>query len=195
DVLDVMLESLTDPEALAEIARGYHAEYTEQQQRNRTDVASLRKKLSRVQVQIDRLVDAITDDSGAPVRQLNNKLKGLDIERHGLEEQLRVATLESNVVELHPKAIDLWKANITIVHAALERDAMALEHRAAFRTVIDSIKVMPTEPYADYHVIPFARLGALMGVNLFPTSRSTAEIMKEQGLTCCDAPEPVNTGS
>jgi hypothetical protein len=37
-----------------------------------------------------------------------------------------------------------------------------------------------------YEVTPYARLSAIMGVELFPTMRSTDQILEDTGFSCTD---------
>jgi site-specific DNA recombinase len=187
---------LTDPRALMEAARAYHAEWTERNKKNRGEHAAVLAKLKRVMVRIDRLVDAI-ENSDLPVKDLVAKLQPLEVERVGLAERLRLIEAEgTSVVDLHPNVIADYQANIERLHAALEQDALALENRTAFRTLIDSIVVHPTGDRTDYEFTPYGRLGALMGgVELFPTARTPQKILKEQGLEVCDDVASPNTST
>jgi site-specific DNA recombinase len=188
-VLEGMREHLTDPEALAEAARAYHERWSERERQNRTDAASIRKQLNRVQVQIDRLVAAIMH-TGTPIPELTDRLQPLEIERAGLTERLRLVDAETNVVQLHPAAITSYRANVIKLHEALSRDALTLENRQAFRNLIDSIVMHPSPKHRGmkqpYEFTPMGRLSAIMGgIDLFPTTRSADEILQSEGVSAC----------
>jgi site-specific DNA recombinase len=54
--------------------------------------------------------------------------------------------------------------------------------RAAFRNVFERIVVHETARKAPYQVTPYARLSAILGVDLFPKARTTQEMLSEQGV-------------
>jgi hypothetical protein len=71
------------------------------------------------------------------------------------------------------------------MHAALSDDLPSdqfAHFRAAFRTVFERVAVHPTDRYKPYAVTPYARLGAIMGFELFPSARSIEEMLAEQGV-------------
>jgi DNA invertase Pin-like site-specific DNA recombinase len=194
-VLDGMRKHLTDPKAIGEATRAYHAEWTQRNKRNRGEAADVRKRLNRVQVAIDRIVMAIAE-SDTPVAELTARLKPLEIERAGLTERLRLVEAESNVVDIHPAAIKDYQRNIERLHEALTTaKELTPENRSAFRNVFDSIVVHETPKGADYEFTPYARLGALMGIELFPALRSDQQILTEHGVSNCDNAAPVFSGA
>ncbi|MDA9466561.1 hypothetical protein XH87_18605 [Bradyrhizobium sp. CCBAU 53415] len=181
---------LTSPEVLKEFTKGYHAGWAERQREMRSDRDNTQRALNRATVAIDRVVTAITE-SDEPVKALTEKLKRLETERAGLEEKLRLIESDggAKVVSLHPASIGKFATSIDALHAALTRggDPVALApFRSAFRNVFDRIVVHPTGKRMPYEITPYARLSAIMGVELFPKVRSTEEIMREQGFGCTD---------
>jgi site-specific DNA recombinase len=180
-VIDGVRTQLTNRDALVEYTRNYHAAWAERDKANRTDGAAVRKRLARVQVQIDRLVEAIRDGS-VPVKSLVDQLKPLEAERVGLEERLRLVEQQGNVVSLHPKAVDAFAANVDKLCVALEAGTTEPGIRAAFQNVIDSVVVHPTARRMPYEFTPYARLGALAGVDLFPGKRTPEEILQSEGV-------------
>jgi site-specific DNA recombinase len=192
--------NLTNPKALAEYTKAYHARWFDRQKEVRSDRDETQRALNRATTQIDRIVTAISD-SDEPVKALVEKLKRLESERAGLSEKLRLIEADGdvNVIALHPAAIDKFAANIETIHAALTDgnmvDAIALmPFRFAFRNIFDRFVVHPTGKRRDYEVTPFARLSAIMGIDLFPAMRSTEEMLSEQGVACTDFGGPENTG-
>jgi hypothetical protein len=103
-----------------------------------------------------------------------------------LTERLKVIDAESNVVTLHPKAIDEFATTMEKMHAALsgKLDAGQLApFRTAFRSVFERIVVHPTKKRMPYEVTPYARLGAIMEIELFPKMTSVEEMLAEQGVS------------
>jgi site-specific DNA recombinase len=100
-----------------------------------------------------------------------SRMKDLETERAGLRERERLAFEATNVVELHPNAIERYRQAI----ATLQKDLAAgrsPETRAAFRNLVDHVLVRPTEKRAPYEVKIFGRLGALLGLDLYPAQRT-----------------------
>jgi site-specific DNA recombinase len=166
---------------MAEAARQFHAEYAARQKKNAGDSESATRRLNRISVQIQRLTDALTE-SDTPVKELVEKLKALEAERVSLGERLRLIEAESNVVRLHPSAIEAYKANVETLHASLSKGGYTIENRAAFRNLIDCVVVHPTPKRAPYEVTPYAHLGAIMGIDLSPAARTPTQIIDEEGV-------------
>jgi site-specific DNA recombinase len=184
-VLDGIKRNLTNREALLELTKAYHARYAERQKIVRQDREATQQQLNRIEIQMDRIVTAISD-SDDPVKGLVEKLNKLRIEHASLKEQMRLIEAESNVVTLHPAAIDKFADAMEQMHAALSDDLPSdqfAHFRAAFRTVFERVTVHPTDRYKPYEVTPYARLGAIMGFELFPKARSVEEMLAEQGVT------------
>jgi site-specific DNA recombinase len=194
-VLNGVKANLTNPEALAEYTRAYHSRWDERQKEVRTDRDAVQRALTRATVQVDRIVNAIAD--GQPHKPLMEKLKRLEAERVGLAEKLRLIEGEGSVsvVSLHPVAIDKFVLNISAIYKALTASASMdpaklTAFRSAFRNVFERIVVHPTGKRMPYEVTPNARLSAIMGVELFPKVRSTAEMLAEQGIFRTDFDDP-----
>lgn len=188
-VLDGMRNRLTDPEALTKAARAFHLEYAAQAKKDAVDRQAVEKQRNRLEIQIARLVAAISD-SDEPLPALLEALKTKETERVGLEERLRQIKATMNVVTLHPNVIQDYRANVEKLHEALVRNPGAQANRQAFRNMIDSIVVHPTEYRAPYEVTVLGRLSAILGVDHFPTARSNAEIIAAEGFPRSDNGNP-----
>jgi DNA invertase Pin-like site-specific DNA recombinase len=174
-------DKLMNRTALLELTRAYHGRWAERQQEVRTDAANAQKQLNHVTVQIDRIVTAISD-SDEPVKALMGKLKALEVERASLTERINLIEAEGNVVTLHPAAIDKFGEAMEQMHAALTGDLEIEElapFRAAFRNVFERIAVHPVGRMQPYEITPYARVAAIMGLELFPKMRT----MEEQGVS------------
>jgi hypothetical protein len=191
-VLDGMRDHLTDPKAVAEATRQFHAEYAARQRKNSTDEGEATRRLNKLTVQIQRLTDAITD-SDVPVKELVERLKALETERAGLTERLRLIKAETNVVTLHPTALDAYRVNVEKMHAALTGGGMTGENLAAFRNLIDCVVVHPTKARAPYEVTPYARVGAMLGIEVFPAVRTPAQIIEQEGISKLVNGGPMNS--
>jgi site-specific DNA recombinase len=189
-VLDGMRDRLTSPERIKKAARTFHAEYAEQEKKNRGERLAVEKQRNKIVVQIDRLVTAISD-TDEPLPALLASLKTKEIERAGIEERLRLLGASSNVVSMHPNVIEDYQKNIEKLHEELSRDPGAAENRVAFRNMIDSVIVHPVGHREPYDISVYGRLSAIMGrADLFPTARSNKEILAAEGFPRGDMDNP-----
>jgi hypothetical protein len=174
-----------DADALTSYVKGYHEEWKKRQRRAATEREAVENSLNRVTVQIDRIVTAISD-SDEPVKALVDKLKTLEIERASLSVRLKTIEAEGNVVTLLPGAIKDFGATVRIMHDVLTDPKMAndrrVEMKAMFRNIFERIVVHPTGKRRPIEVTPYARIGAIMGVDLFPQMRTPEEMLAEQGV-------------
>jgi chromosome segregation ATPase len=183
-VLTGFRAGLVDPKAIAETARQYHAEYAEQGKKNSSEKQDVEKRRNRLTVQIDRLVRAVAE-SDQPLEELLPLLKSKEAERVGLEERLRLLNA-TNVIELHPHVIAEYKKNVERLHEELSINTVDPETRTAFRNLLDSVVVHPTGKRQPYEISIYGRLAAIMGVDLFPTQRSAAQILDSEGVSCTE---------
>jgi DNA invertase Pin-like site-specific DNA recombinase len=192
-VLDGIKDNLANRKALVEFTREYHGRWQERQKEIRVDRDAVQKALNRVTIKIDRIVAAIASEDGGAVEELVAALKPLRVEKAGLTERLKVVDAESNVVTLHPKAIDEFATTMEKMHAALsgklDAERLAPFHMA-FQSVFERIVVHPTPKRAQYAVTPYARLGAIMGVDLFPKMETVEQMLAAQGVPPISIPSP-----
>jgi site-specific DNA recombinase len=178
-VLDGMRTRLVDPKAITEAALAFHTEYAEQAKKDSVEKATAETRRNRLLVQIGRITDAIAD-SDEPLPSLLEKLKEKEVERVALEERLQRLAATGNVVTLHPNVIRDYQANVEKLHQALVSNPDGHAPRLAFRNMVDSIVVHPVDFRQPYEVTVYGRLSAIMGMNLFPTTRSGAQIIAEE---------------
>ena len=179
-VINNFRSNLIDPKRHAEAMAAAHAEYAALTKKHSTEKIAAEKQISRLTVQITRLVDAM-GSSDKPVKELMAAIEAKEAERVGLIERVRLLGA-GNVVSLHPRVVDAYRANIETLHKALSADVIDPEVVSAFRNVIDCIVIQPTGYRRPYVVDAYGRLAAIMGVDLFPTARSGPEIVAEEGL-------------
>jgi site-specific DNA recombinase len=188
-ILEGLKGQLTDPAAIAEAAKAYHTRWAERSRDMRQALDADRRGLTRIEIQIDRLVDAIANGGGA-VKPLAAKLGELETERVALTERIRLGQAGTNIVDLHPGAIESYRANVSKLHGAMISDPHGAATKAAFRNLIDCIVVHPTGKRMPYEFTPYGRLAALMDVDLFPSQRKPREILAEQGIPYSDPDNP-----
>jgi site-specific DNA recombinase len=180
-VINRMVEKLAEPDSIIEIARGYHAEHAERMARVSNERASVEKQVARIEIKQRNLSEAIEDASSAGViKRLTEQLDNLEAERVALVERLETMS-HGNVVDLHPKAIAVYRDNIKQLHTNMRAMGRSVANRAAFRNLVERITVVPTAKRMPYQWAIRGRLAALLGMNLFPTARTTQEIVAAQG--------------
>jgi site-specific DNA recombinase len=184
-VLDQMREHLTDPRMITEAARGFHDQWAEDNKRKRAEQSDVQRQIRNLQVKIDRIVDAI-ENSDLPVKGLVEKMNRYELERVGLAERLRLMEAESNVIDIHPRALAVYAENIEKLHKAFAQGEQTAANRTAFRNVVDSVVIHQTPKRARYEFSVYGRLGALLGVDLFPTLRTASQMIEEQSSACSD---------
>jgi site-specific DNA recombinase len=178
-VIENFAAKLLDPERVIKAATAWHAEYAALAKKDAVDRISVERQLSRLTVQMDRLVTAISD-SDEPLPALLAALKVKEAERAALSERVKQIKATTNVVSLHPKVTEAYRRDITRLADRLCTDPNDVETRMAFKNVVDSIAVHPTPKGAEYELTPYCRIAALFGER-FPAKRTNGEIVAAEG--------------
>jgi site-specific DNA recombinase len=182
--VDNMCAHLTNPEFLKERARAKAMEFAQLEKENSAARAAVQKQLDRLNVQIAKLVRVIDDDGDLPPDFVKTA-KEKEIERRGLEERLRLLRAETNVTTLHPTAIATFGKSVETLHEKLKRNPEDQECRIALANIIDSVVVHPNAR-GEYEVSLYARLSAVIGVDLFSaTAQSLQDSLQDRGLRAC----------
>ena len=120
------------------------------------------------------------------MKALTGKLNKLEAEKVGLEEKLRLLQADTKV-KMHPDMLKRFRLDLVDMHNALTGNGLSEERRTryhvAFRNLIERVVVHPTAKSMTFKVTPYARLSAVVGVDLFPTMRTPAEMLAEQGIS------------
>jgi DNA invertase Pin-like site-specific DNA recombinase len=178
-----------DVKALMAYTEGAHKEWAKRQRAASGEREVVERALNRVIEKRDRIVSAMTDPD-MPLEPLKVKYKEIELERAGLADKLRMIEADGgggNVVTLHPAMIRNFRTNIETMHTALTdtklSEAELAPFRVAFGNVFDRIVVHPTGKRRPVEVTPYARISAIMGVDILPKMRTAKEVLEEQGLT------------
>ncbi len=178
-----------DVKALMAYTEGAHKEWAKRQRAASGEREVVERALNRVIEKRDRIVSALTDPD-MPLEPLKVKYKEIELERAGLADKLRMIEADGgggNVVTLHPAMIRNFRTNIETMHTALTdtklSEAELAPFRVAFGNVFDRIVVHPTGKRRPVEVTPYARISAIMGVDILPKMRTAKEVLEEQGLT------------
>jgi site-specific DNA recombinase len=186
-VLDKIKNDL-DIESLMAITEGARKEWTSRQRKASVDHEKVQRDLNIAIERRDRIVDAMADLGPSPV--LKEKFRILELERAGLEDKLRLVEADGGgkVTKLLPSSvIQNFRKNLEAMHAALTNpnlsEAEMAPFRVAFGNVFDSVKVHVTGKRKPVLVTPYARISAIMGVDIMPKMQTAREVLEEQGLT------------
>jgi DNA invertase Pin-like site-specific DNA recombinase len=177
-----------DVEALTAFTEGAHKEWSARQRAARVGHDKVQRDLNRALEKIDRIVTAMTDPD-MPLTPLKEKLKALELERAGLDDKLRMIKADGgdSVVTLHPAMIKKFRANLETMVAALSNtklsEAEVAPFRVAFGNVFDRVVVHVTGKRKAVEVTPYARLSAILGVDIVPKMRTPEKLLEDQGVT------------
>lgn len=179
-----------DVEALTAFTAGAHKEWASRQSAARVDHDQVQRELNRTLEKIDRVVTLMTDPD-LPLAPLKEKLKGLELERAGLEDKLRMLAADggasANVVTLHPAMIQRFRENLEMMVDTLSNSTLSDEQlapfRVAFGNVFERVVVHQTGKRRPVEVTPYARISAILGTDIVPKMRSPEKIVEDQGLT------------
>jgi|SRR5450631_63466 site-specific DNA recombinase len=177
-----------DVEALTAFTEGAHKEWSARCRAASGERETVERALNRATEERDRIVSAMTDPD-MPMEPLKVKYKELELKRAGLADKLRMVEADGGgkVVTLHPAMIKNFRTNIEAMHTALTdaklSEAELAPFRVAFGNVFDRIVVHQTGKRRAVEVTPYARISAIMGVDIMPKMRTAKEVLEDQGLT------------
>ncbi len=189
-ILGGMMENLLSDEMIDVALEAYRIDKN-QGVKNDSEKKAVERKLNALNVEITRLVDATMKTENPPA-EFFEKINEKEIERASLDERLRQLggpAGSNNLLQFpvtSPKFKDIYRKSVFEVHRAMTKKPDTPESRVAFRNLIDSIVVHPTAKRMPYEFTPYARIAAIQGLNLFPSYRTTKEVIEAQGLSCTD---------
>jgi site-specific DNA recombinase len=111
-----------------------------------------------VERELVHIIQAIKD--GVPALTLKNELTDLEARKQELEHSLKRAP--APVVRLHPNLAQLYSRKVADLTNALNADAHRHEASETIRTLIDEVRLVPTEGKLDIEL--FGELGALINL-------------------------------
>ncbi|MCA1419443.1 recombinase family protein [Bradyrhizobium sp. BRP23] len=185
-IRDGMVAHLTTDEAIDAALEAYRNE-KKSGERNDSERKAVERRLNALNVEIARLVEA-TMKLANPPEAFYKKIDAKEAERASLDERLHQlggpSGGQNNVVPFvaaeSPKFREVYRRSVMQVHRAITKHPEAPESRYALAALIDSIVVHPTGKRMPYEFTPYAKVAALMGLNLFPERRSSKEVLAEQ---------------
>lgn len=166
-VVDALRLQLSDPNLIREYVTAYREERNRAEASARRRRSTLDKEFAKAKAEILRIVGSIakgliTDDEASallgPARQ--------EVQR--IEAELATAETDTNVVELHPQAVNRFKENVeALADILVVNDALPdLELMGTFRSLVESVIVQPRRAGEEYEVSLRGYLASLMGAEL-----------------------------
>jgi site-specific DNA recombinase len=164
-VVDALRLQLSNPKLIREYVKAYRDERNRVEAEARRGRSTLERELAKAKAEIQRTVNSIakgviTDDEAASILAPAR----LDLAR--IEADLATAQTHTNVVELHPQAVQRFKDNIEALAKILsDKDGLPdLEISGTFRSLVESVIVQPRKAGEEYVVNIRGYLASLMGV-------------------------------
>lgn len=164
-VIDALRLQLSNPKLIREYVKAYRDERNRIEAEARRGRSTLERGLAKAQAEIHRTVSSIakgliSDDEAASILAPAR----LDLAR--IEADLATAQTHTNVIELHPQAVQRFKENIEALAKILsDKDGLPdLEISGTFRSLVESVVVQPRKAGDEYVVNIRGYLASLMGV-------------------------------
>jgi site-specific DNA recombinase len=165
-VIGALRKQLSDPALIREYVKAYREERNRAESEARRQRTTLDRDHAKSKSEIQRIVGSIakgliTEDEAAAL------LGAARLELARVEAQLATADCRTNVIELHPQAVQRFKDNLDSLAEVLTKDALPdLELTGAFRSLVESVVVRPRKAGEEHEVSIKGYLASLMGAEL-----------------------------
>jgi site-specific DNA recombinase len=195
-VLDGLQRRLLDPDAIAAYVREYHAERARLRHTERRRVVDLEKRAEAIAGELGRLVDAIaTGLAGAA--SVRDRIVALEAEKKAVDAERAALRQADDVVALHPKTIERYRARVADLGRALTAAAPGAETArlsaiAILRELVDRIEIGP--PAAPGMSATVVAHGLLPRVLAFATQRQRVVNDRTVSLVAGEGLEPPTLG-
>jgi site-specific DNA recombinase len=166
-VVGALRHQLSDPALIREYVKTYREERNRAEGDARRKRSTLDRDYAKSKSEIQRIISSIakgliTDDEAASL------LGPARSEVSRLERELAVAKTHTNVIELHPQAVQRFKENLeALADILVTTDALPdLELMGSFRSLVESVIVQPRKAGEEYEVSIRGYLASLMGAEV-----------------------------
>ena len=165
-VIGALRTQLANPALIKEYVRAYREERNRAEGDARRKRSTLDKDHAKSKLEIQRIVSSIakgliTEDEAAIL------LATARLEISKIEAELATAGFRTNVVELHPQAVQRFKENLDSLADILSKDALPdLKLIGAFRSLVESVIVKPRKAAEEHEVSIRGYLASLMGAEV-----------------------------
>lgn len=162
-VLEGIKQRLLAPDAVAEFLAEYHAERKRLNAKMRHDRQQIGKRLANLERQIANIIDAIAD--GVATTGMKSRLIEMEAEKERLAADLAAISDASDVVELHPASIEVYRRRIAELQEALHSgEDDRREAVNAIRSLVASIEVVPREGRGKFDLTVNGALAELLNL-------------------------------
>jgi site-specific DNA recombinase len=179
-VLDAVERRLAAPGLIAEYVKEFHR-LSRAAARDKAKVrARLERQLVDVKAECNKIVDAILAEKGT--RTLSERLAALEDRRAELETELETAAAPP--VEIHPRAGDLYRQQVSDLKALLagQEASERAQAQALLRRLVERIVVRPTGPYGPVEFDVYGQLAELLRLSdPVPATRSMGAMVAGVG--------------
>lgn len=177
-VIEALRLQLSDPDLVREYVKAYRDERMLVEGEARRKRSTLDRDYAKARAEIQRIVASIAkgliaDDEASSILEIMRS----EISR--LEIQLAAAETTTNVIELHPQAVQRFKENIEALADILSQSETVpdLELTATFRSLVERVIAHPRKAGEEHEVSIKGHLASLIG-----TEVSAAVMVAREGL-------------
>jgi site-specific DNA recombinase len=175
-VVGALRLQLSDPALIREYVKTYREERNRAESEARRKRSTLDRDYAKAKSEIQRIVGSIakgliTEEEAASLLGAARR----EIAR--LESELITADSHTNVIELHPQAVQRFKENLeALADILVAKDALPdLELTGTFRSLVESVIVSPRKAGEEYEVSIRGYLASLMGAEVSALSMVAGE--------------------
>ena len=140
---------LMEPEHFAVFIEAFAQELNRLQGEARGERTSIENRITRLNVQLDKAVDAIL--AGANARRLNERMITLEAEKAELEQRLSFMDGEPQIL-LHPNMSRIYKEKVAKLSEAFKADHADANAFDAIRSLLDTVILHPTASGFDFDI-------------------------------------------
>ncbi|MCJ9430754.1 recombinase family protein [Kordiimonas sp. A6E486] len=137
---------LMQPESFAEFIEAFSGELNRMQGEARGRRKALEGKITKIERQLDKAIDAIFD--GAPASRFKERMEMREAEKADLKQELSMMDKEAPLL-LHTGMADIYKQRVGKLADALHANREDLEAFNTMRSLLDTVTLHPTDKGFD----------------------------------------------
>ncbi len=169
-VLSGLKQHLLQPDLIKEYHEAYLDEYKSLARANRDGRANAEKKLAKVRLNIENILEAIA--SGMLHASMKEKLTSLESQKSQLENELQ-AIPEEDPVLLHPALSEKYQKQVANLTEALNDPCTKTEATSIIRSLISEIRLIPED--GKYAIELVGELAGLLALGAPQNEQSRPE--------------------
>ena len=161
-VLTGLQERLLDPAMVTEFLQEYHRGQEERRRAARDKHRGAEREIKTLHDEIERIVDHMCAGTETPA--MVKRLVAAEDRKAALERDLAAAGEPAAVIQMHPRAADLYREKIEALASALNADDERPEAIALLRSLVDRIVLHPTGKRGEMRAELHGRLAAALAL-------------------------------